>query len=93
VSRRVHSRYERRLLDTAAGGREVLICLTARRFPCQAQACPKVTFAGQVAGLTSRHARRTPGLTGVLQAVALALGGPGRGPAIRAVSPKLRLAG
>jgi hypothetical protein len=37
--------------------------------------CPKVTFAEQVAGLTSRYARRTAGLTGVLQAVALVLGG------------------
>jgi transposase len=71
----VHSRYERRLLDTAAGGREVLICLTVRRFLCRAPACPKVTFAEQVRSLTSRYARRTSGLTGVLQAVALALGG------------------
>jgi hypothetical protein len=71
----VHSRYERRLLDTAAAGQEVLICLTVRRFLCRAPACPKVTFAEQVRGLTSRYARRTPGLAGVLQAVALALGG------------------
>ena len=57
-----------------------MICLTVRRFLCQAPACPKTTFAEQVSGLTSRHARRTPGLTGVLQAVALALGGrPGPG--------------
>jgi transposase len=75
MSSRVHSRYERRLLDTAAGGQEVLVCLTVRRFFCRTHACPKVTFAEQVSGLTSRHARRTDGLTGVLQAVALALGG------------------
>jgi len=75
VSGRVHSRYQRRLLDIAAGGREVLICLTVRRFICPVVACPKVTFAEQVGGLTSRHARRTPALTSVLQAVALALGG------------------
>jgi transposase len=71
VSRRVHSRYERRLLDTAAAGQEMMICLTVRRFLCKAPACPKVTFAEQVCGLTSRYARRTSGLTGVL----LALGG------------------
>ena len=59
----------------AAGGREVLICLTVRRFFCPVPACAKATFAEQVGGLTSRHARRTPGLTCVLQAVALALGG------------------
>ena len=34
-----------------------------------------MTFAEQVSGLTSRHARRTPAVTAVLQAVALALGG------------------
>jgi len=34
-----------------------------------------VTFAEQVTRLTSRHARRTPAVTAVLEAVALALGG------------------
>jgi transposase len=34
-----------------------------------------VAFAEQVSGLTSRHARRTPVVTAVLEAVALALGG------------------
>lgn len=75
VSRQVHSRYERRLLDTAVAGREAVICLQVRRFACRDRACPKRTFAEQVSGLTSRHARRTPGVTAVLEAVALALGG------------------
>jgi transposase len=75
VSRRVHSRYERRLLDTAAGGCEVVICLIVRRFRCVAPDCPKATFAEQVDGLASRHARRSPAVTAVLQAGALALGG------------------
>jgi transposase len=74
-SRRVHSRYERRLADTAAGGQEVLIVLQARRFSCDNAACAKVTFAEQVPGLTTRYARRTCALQGVLQAVGLALGG------------------
>jgi transposase len=71
----VHSRYERRLLDTAAGGCEVVICLVVRRFRCLSPECAKSTFAEQVGGLTSRHARRTPAVTAVLEAVALALGG------------------
>jgi len=75
VSDRVHGRYERRLLDTAAGGYEVVICLRVRRFRCLSPGCPKTTFAEQVTGLTSRHARRTPAVTAVLEAVALALGG------------------
>lgn len=75
MSRRVHSRYERRLLDTAAGSREVMICLSVRRFFCLDPGCAKVTFAEQVAGLTSAHARRSLGLTAVLQAIALTAGG------------------
>jgi transposase len=75
VSRRVHSRYQRRLADTASGCQEVLICLQARRFFCGNDACGKTTFAEQVPGLTTRYGRRTPGLEAVLQAVALALGG------------------
>jgi transposase len=71
----VHSRYERRLLDTAIGGCEVMICLVVRRFLCLAAECPKVTFAEQVDGLTSKNARRTHALTAMLEAVALALGG------------------
>ena len=75
VSRRVHGRYERRLLDTAIAGREVDIHLEVRRFLCLSPECPKATFAEQVSGLTGRYARRTPGVTAVLEAVALALGG------------------
>jgi transposase len=75
VSRRVHSRYERKLADTASGGQEVLIYLRARRFFCGNDACVKATFAEQVPGLAVRYGRRTCGLDGVLQAVALALGG------------------
>jgi transposase len=75
VSRRVHSRYQRKLADTASGGHEVLIHLQARRFFCGSDACAKATFAEQVPGLTVRYGRRTCGLDSVLQAVALALGG------------------
>ena len=50
-SRRVHSRYERRLADVAAGGQEVLIHLTVRRFACGNDACERRTFAEQVPGL------------------------------------------
>jgi len=52
-----------------------MICLSVRRFFCLGPGCAKVTFAEQVPGLTSAHARRSPGLTGVLQAIALAAGG------------------
>jgi hypothetical protein len=75
VSRRVHSSYQRRLADTASGGREMLIDLQARRFLCSNPACAKATFAEQVPDLTTRYGRTTCTLQAVLQAVALALGG------------------
>jgi len=75
VSRRVHSRYERRLADTAANGQETLIHPQVRRFFCQNNTCARTTFAEQDTGLTSRYARRTTGLSETLSAVALALGG------------------
>jgi transposase len=75
VSSRVHSRYERRLADAAIGGQRVMIRLAVRRFFCDAPACPARTFAEQVEGLTTAYARRTPLLTGMLEAIALALAG------------------
>ena len=75
VSRRVHSSYQRRLADTASGGREMVIDLQVRRFFCGNPGCAKTTFAEQVPGLTTRYGRRTSHLQAVLQAVALALGG------------------
>jgi transposase len=74
-SGRVHSRYERRLADVAAGGQETLVHLQVRRFFCPSAACGAVTFAEQVPALARRHARRTAGLTGTLEVIALALGG------------------
>ena len=75
VSRRVHSRYQRHLADTASGGQELLIDLQVRRFFCGNDGCSKTTFAEQIPGLTTRYGRRTCHLQSVLQAVALALGG------------------
>ena len=75
VSRWVHSRYERRLSDTAVAGQETMIHLQVRRFFCRSQTCKKTTFAEQVPGLTTRYGRWTNGLKDALRAVALALGG------------------
>ena len=74
-SERVHSVYERRLADAPAGGQPVTIRLAVRRFSCGNPDCAAVTFAEQVAGLTSRRARRTPPLARTLTAIALALAG------------------
>ncbi|MFE9328958.1 ISL3 family transposase [Nocardia sp. NPDC052278] len=75
LSKRVHSRYERRLSDTAVGGHEVMIRLRVRRLFCDNHDCGRKTFAEQVPNLAGRHARRTTILQRVLCAVALALGG------------------
>jgi transposase len=74
-ARRVHSRYERRISDTAVSGRELLIHLGVRRFFCDNVACSKKIFSEQVPGLTVRYGRRSIGLGETLRAVALALGG------------------
>lgn len=83
-SRRVHSRYERWLGDRGMGGRELSIRLRVRRFFCVEPNCPRRIFAEQVAGLTERYRRCTPGLRAMLTDVGLALGG-------RAGEPMTRL--
>jgi transposase len=75
ASQRVHSRYVRRLLDTGVGGREVIVSLTVRRLFCDRPGCARKTFAEQIPGLTTRHGRRTAPAAGVVESVAMALGG------------------
>lgn len=70
-----HSRYRRHVADEPVGGRPVRISLMVRRLYCQNSACPKRTFAEQVAGLTVRYQRRSPSLQKVVDAVAKALAG------------------
>jgi transposase len=75
LSARVHSRYIRRLANSAVGGRPVLIELRVRRFRCGERACEQTTFADQVDGLTFRHGRRSAGLQAALERVAVMLAG------------------
>lgn len=74
-SRRVHSRYERRLLDTALAGQETVLHLRVRRFFCTVGDCGRKTFVEQVDGLTVPWARVSLVARTLLEAVALALGG------------------
>jgi transposase len=83
TSGRTHGKYRRRLADAALGGHAVVIDLLVRRFKCVSAACPAVTFAEQVPGLTHPHARRTPVLQYQLVQLAVAL----------AARPAARLAG
>ena len=73
LSRRVHSRYERRLADGPVGGRRVVIRLQVRRLFCDAPACGKRTFAEQVPGLTARYERKTALLAGMQRDIAVSL--------------------
>src|SRR5215831_3071718 len=59
TSRRVHSRYVRRLSDTAISGREVRITIGVRRFLCRNGDCVQQTFAEPLPGLAVRYGRRT----------------------------------
>ena len=74
-STRVHSRYERRLVDAAVAGRRVEIRLRVRRYFCDGEDCGVRTFAEQVTGLTARYARCTVLLRGMLESIGLALAG------------------
>jgi hypothetical protein len=79
LSEWVHSRYVRRLADVTLGGRPVRIDLSVRRLYCENSACPKVTFAAQVSGLTVRYQRRTLLLQRLVEAVGVVLADQGRG--------------
>ncbi|MFF4963104.1 transposase family protein [Streptomyces sp. NPDC001222] len=75
VSWRVHGRYTRRLADVPLGGALAVIELMVRRFKCPNPQCPAVTFAEQIEGLTSPHARYTPLLPTLLTSIAAVLAG------------------
>lgn len=75
VSRRVHSRYGRRLAERPVGGRRVVVKLEVRRFFCDAPGCGRRTFVEQVEGLTTRYARAGPGVKALWRSVALKAGG------------------
>jgi transposase len=70
---RVHGRYQRVLRDAPVAGTPAAIRVTVRRFICDTAACPRRTFAEQVPGLTTPHARYSPPLRDALTAIAVAL--------------------
>ncbi|MCY0947668.1 transposase family protein [Streptomyces antarcticus] len=48
VSTRVHSRYERKISDTAISNQQALIHLQVRRFFCDSAGCERRTFVEQI---------------------------------------------
>lgn len=74
-SRRVHSRYQRQLLDATLGGRQSVLHLRVRRFFCTEAVCARRIFAEQIHGLTTRYGRISAMARAMLEPVGLALGG------------------
>lgn len=74
-SRRIHSRYRRRVLDLPCAGRAVTLLIHARRFFCPTPGCSRKTFRERLPALVAPGARRSNGLRAALAQIAFALGG------------------
>ena len=76
ISRRVHSRYRRRVTDLPLSGRRVQLLVAARRFRCDAVLCGRRIFTERFAeSVLARSARRTARLDHIVHHLGLALGG------------------
>jgi transposase len=75
-SERVHSRYERRLLDLPSHGRAVQLRVAGRRFRCVERSCRRRIFAEPLDdAVAGRSARRTSRLETIIHHLGVALGG------------------
>lgn len=77
LSRRRHSRYERRPLDLPWRGRTVRLRVHTRRWFCDAPGCSQKIFAERFDGALAMSARRTDSATELLRTFALQAGGEG----------------
>lgn len=77
LSRRQHSRYERRPLDLPWRGQTVRMRVHSRRWFCDVPTCPRKIFAERFDGVLAHYARRTNGTTELLTTFALQAGGEG----------------
>jgi transposase len=75
VSQRVHSCYERTVLDLAWGVRTLTLKLEVRRFFCDVKTCLRTIFTERLPGIVAPSARRTTRLREMLEALAFELGG------------------
>ena len=74
-SRKVHSRYKRRLADLPWDGVPVVIQLETRRFFCVEPGCRRKVFTEPVPGTVVRYGRRSYRSSETLRWLTLALGG------------------
>jgi transposase len=77
VSRRRHSRFQRRPLDLPWRGRTVRLLVHTRRWFCDVPTCSRKIFAERFDGALATFARRTDAVTELLQTFALQAGGEG----------------
>jgi transposase len=77
ASRRIHSRYFRKLGDLPWEKVPVLILLQARKFFCVEGNCRQRIFTEQLPGTVARYSRRTFRLSEALGWITLAVGGQG----------------
>jgi zinc-finger of transposase IS204/IS1001/IS1096/IS1165 len=76
ISRRVHSRYHRRVGDLPLSGRRVELLVIARRFRCDAVLCGRQIFVERFANeVLASSARRTERLDCIVHHLGLALRG------------------
>ena len=88
-SRRVHSRYRRRVADLPLGGQRVRLVVVAPRYRCDVVRCGQQIFTERFAnGVLPPFARRTRRLESIVRHLGLALGGrPAAGFAKRVMIP------
>ncbi|HUY99912.1 MAG TPA: ISL3 family transposase, partial [Thermomicrobiaceae bacterium] len=86
---RIHSWYQRRLADLPWQGLTVQLDLTTRRWFCRNPSCPRQIFTERFPDVVAPSARRTTRLAGVVDAVALALGGEAGGRLLAALGVTL----
>ncbi len=76
ASRRVHSRYRRRVTDLPLSGRIVQLLVIARRFRCDTVLCGRQIFTERFAeGVLAPSVRRTARLDSIVHHLGLALDG------------------
>lgn len=74
-SRRVHSRYKRRLQDLPLGEYAVVLELQVRRYFCDNEACCRRIYTERLPEIVAPSARRTRRLEEQLSRIGIALGG------------------
>lgn len=69
---RIHSRYQRAVVDVPCGGRQVRLLLTVRKFFCDTPACARKIFTERPVPFIKPWARMTTRLTQTLGDIGLA---------------------